>query len=84
MDIKTKYEIGQHIWVVYRANKEVCVYDDYIVNISIDENKELVYCTKETYEELKEKEIILYEELDKLGEEVKKLMQEIRNKEEEK
>lgn len=82
MDIKTKYEIGQHIWVVYTGNKEVCVYDDYIVNILIDENKEIVYCIKETYEELKEKEIILYEELDKLGEEVKKLMQEIRNKEE--
>ena len=30
MTIQTKYEIGQHVWVVYENNKEVCVYDDYI------------------------------------------------------
>lgn len=82
MDIKTKYEIGQRVWIVYENKSEVCVYDDCIVNILIDENKELKYCTKDSYEELKEEEIILYEELDKLGEKVKQVMQEIRKKEE--
>ena len=30
MEIKTKYDIGQHIWFVYESQHEVCIYDDYI------------------------------------------------------
>lgn len=81
MTIKTKYEIGTHIWFVYKNKGEVYVYDDHIVNILIDENKEFVYCSKDSYEEIKEEDIILYEELDKMAEKVKQLMQEIREKE---
>ena len=81
MNIKTKYEIGTHIWVVYEAKGEVSVYDDEIVNIVIDSDKQLLYCSKCAYEEFKEEEIILYEETDKLAEKVKQLMLEIREKE---
>ena len=35
MNIKTKYEIGQHIWVLYLDRKEVCVFDDVIKEINI-------------------------------------------------
>ena len=80
MDIKTKYEIGQHIWVVYEHQKEVHVYDDCISSIVIDDDG-MIYGTKETYEEYKEEEIILYEETEKLVEKIKKITEEIREKE---
>ena len=79
MKIETKYEIGQHVWVVYENNKEVCVYDDYISYISIEDG--LVYGMKEGYSEASEEEIILYDEADKLVDKIKKIMQEIREKE---
>ena len=82
MTIKTKYEIGQHIWIVYEYNGEVHVYDDYIASILIDENQKLLYCAKCEYEEFEEKDIILYEELDKMAEKVKEVMQKIKEKEE--
>ena len=81
MKIETKYEIGTHIWVVYKNNEEVNVYDDYIINILINGDKELVYSTKETYEELSEDEIILFEDTKSLVSKIKKLMEEIRSSE---
>ena len=39
MNIKTKYEIGQHIFVVYEANKEVSVYDDIITDFFVHYNR---------------------------------------------
>lgn len=81
MNIKTKYEIGDRVWIVYEAKGEVSVYDDEIINIVIDSDKQLLYCSKCGYEEFKEDEVILYEELDKMAEKVKQVMQEIREKE---
>lgn len=81
MKINTKYEIGQQIWIVYDHNGEVHVYDDYIVNFVINESKQLLYCSKCAYEELKEEEIILYEELDKLAAKIQSVMKEIRENE---
>ena len=81
MNIKTRYEVGTHIWIVYENNGEVHVYDDEIVNIVIDSDKQLLYCSKCGYEEFKEEEVILYEELDKMAEKVKQVMLEIREKE---
>ena len=83
MNIKTKYEVGTHIWVVYENNGEVHVYDDEIVNIVIDSDKQLLYCSKCGYEEFKEEDIILYEELDKMAEKVKQLIHEIHKREKE-
>ena len=81
MNIKTKYDVGIHVWIVYEHNGEVHVYEDEIVNIVIDENKKLLYCSKCAYEEFEEKDIILYEELDKMAEKVKETMQKIKEKE---
>lgn len=81
MKIETKYEIGDHIWVVYKHEGEVQVYDDRIVNILINEDKELIYSPKEGYEEFYEDDIILYDDLIGLGNRVKKLMNEIREDE---
>ena len=51
MKIETKYEIGDHIWVVYKHEGEVYVYDDQIVNIVINEDKELIYSLNKCYED---------------------------------
>ena len=78
MTIQTKYEIGQHVWVVYAYNKELCVYDDYIGWISIEDG--LTYGLRESCNDIGEEEIILYEDTDKLVDKIKKIMQEIREK----
>lgn len=87
MEIKTKYEVGQRVWIVYEAKInnyytcEASVYDSYIDRIVIDKN-ELYYCCNDgNYTELKEDEIILYEDTEKLTEKIKKIMEEIENRE---
>ena len=81
MNIKTKYEVGDLIWIVYEHNGEVHAYDDTIVNIVITEEKELKYCSKASYEELYEEDIILYDEEEKLVNKIKETMKQIREKE---
>lgn len=83
MKIETKYEVGQHIYIIYEYQEEVHIYDDYIVNIVIDEEKKLRYCTKISYEELIEEDIILYEEKEKLLSKIEELLKQIRQKESE-
>ena len=81
MKIETKYEVGTHIWIIYKRGGEVQVFDDYIVNIVINEDKELIYMPTEGYEEFKEDDIILYEDLVGLANKIKELMGEIRESE---
>lgn len=83
MKIETKYEIGQHIWVVSKINggmPEVSVYDDYIEDIVIDKNG-YTYATGDTYQEYKEDELILYEDTNKLVKKIKELLKEIAEEE---
>lgn len=80
MTIKTKYEIGQRVWIVYENKGEVCVYDDYIDEICIGENG-VYYMVKEACIDRAEEDIVLYEDTDKLVEKIKQIMKEIRNKE---
>ena len=80
MTIKTKYEIGQRVWIVYENKGEACVYDDYIDEICIGENG-LYYMLKEACIDGKEEDIILYEDTDKLVEKIKQIMEDIREKE---
>ena len=76
MEIKTKYEIGQKIWIVYKNKGEVNLYCEPIINIVIDENG-FYYCTDNHYDEIKEEDIILENDKDKLFERIKHLMKEI-------
>ncbi len=76
MKIETKYNVGQHIWIVCEQNKTATVYDDYIGSIVIDATG-YTYGTKESYEELQEEQIILYEDINKLVERIKELLNEI-------
>ncbi len=76
MDIKTKYEIGQKIWIVYKNKGEVNLYCEPIINIVIDKNG-FYYSTDNSYDEIEEKNIILEDDKDKLFNKVKQLMKEI-------
>ena len=80
MTIKTKYEIGQRVWIVYENRGEACVYDDYIDEIFVGENG-LYYILKEACIDRAEEDIVLYEDTDKLVAKIKQIMQEIREKE---
>ena len=94
MKIETKYNIGDRIWVVYEPiinNKygqnqpagEISVYADEISSIEIDEDG-ITYVLKDSdYTELKEDEIILYHETDKLLEKIQGLMHKINKREKE-
>lgn len=74
MIIKSKYEIGQRVWVVYenKKEKEVCVYDDFIEQISVNEDG-INYLLDKACEYVKEDEVILYEKTDKLVEKIKQI-----------
>ena len=82
MIISTKYELGQKVWIVYKNKGEVCVYDDYIEEICIN-NDGLYYMLKEDCIDIAEKDIVLYEETDKLVEKIKQTMKDVREKESE-
>lgn len=73
MKIETKYNVGQHIWIVCEQNKTATVYDDYIGSIVIDATG-YTYGTKESYEELQEEQIILYEDNEKLLQRIKNIL----------
>ena len=82
MTIQTKYEIGQRVWIAYENKGEVCVYDDHIDEICVNEHG-LYYMLKEASIDETEANIVLYENTDKLVEKIKQTMEEIREKESE-
>lgn len=93
MKIETKYNIGDHIWVVYEArinneyhnNKpagEVSVYDTYIDSISKYEDDLIYLCDDGAYSEMHEEDIILFDETDKLIAKIQELMKAINEREE--
>lgn len=80
MEIKTKYEIGQHIWVVYEDRGEAHVYDTVISEISYNENG-IYYLTKEIID-ITEEQIIPYENSAQLIAKITELMNTIHEREE--
>lgn len=70
MQINTKYEIGTYIWVVdiHSQGGELFLYDTYIVAINIDKDGLLYMVDDQNYTEVKEEDIILYEDKNKLCE----------------
>lgn len=79
MEINTKYEIGQHVWHIYENKGEVCVFDDFIGWITIEDD--MYYTLKESTVDVKEEDIILYEDTDTLLKKIIEIMEDIRNKE---
>ena len=76
MQIKTKYDIGQRVWVVYENQGEVSVYDDYIDEICVNNEKQTYYILKNACIDREEKDIILYEDTEKLVEKIKEILKE--------
>jgi hypothetical protein len=83
MIIKTKYGLEQRVWVVHENQGEACVYDDYIEEACVNKDG-LFYILKEACIDVKEEDIVLYEETDKLVEKIKQTMEKIREREENK
>ena len=78
MKISTEYEIGQHVWFVYKNNtEEICVYEDYIQEIIITKNG-LHYYLQDTDIEIKEEEIIPYKDKNKLSATIQKFINEFK------
>lgn len=81
--IKTKYQIGQKIWVV-DANKEhkvVEVYSDIIDGIFLDSKGDIYYYLKELYDNIIESKLIPYEDTERLLKEIIKADNEVNEKE---
>lgn len=94
MNIKTKYNIGDRVWVIYEPilnnqyhhnepTGEVAMYDDIISSIEIHKDEIFYLLEKADCVDLKEDEVILYHETDKLLAKIQKLMHEIHEREKE-
>lgn len=77
MKIETKYDIGQHIWVVYEYQEEICIYDDYITEVIMPKDGTVKYMSEKCDDTFKEEEIILYEDANKLVESIKEMLKEV-------
>lgn len=77
MKINTKFNIGDHIWVVKEYKGMVTLYDDIIEYINVDKDG-VSYFMKEADIESSEKDLVLYEDYTKLADKIYKLMKEIR------
>ena len=66
MEIKTKFNIGDKIWIVYRTDVEISMYVDTIIEISYNEDLGVMYFSDICSEEIKENEIILKDDVGKL------------------
>lgn len=76
MQINTKYDIGTHIWMVDIHSKggELYVFDTYIEEIRIDKDGITYLADSNNFFDIKEEDIILYEDKDKLYEVIKAKM----------
>lgn len=83
MNIRTKYDLGQAVWVIYEHNGEICVYDDIITEICIDKDG-IGYWLKTAGDEVGEEYLILYEEQEELADKIVNLMEDIHKREENK
>ena len=73
MKIETKYELGEHIWYTYIHNDEIHVSDDYITEICIDNDGTEYWC-KKAGDNLREDELVKYEDDIGLINRIKELM----------
>lgn len=79
MKIETKYNLGDHIMGIYTQNDEVCLYDDFIGWISLEEDG-ITYGLKESYQDFKEKDLFLYEDNENIMNKIKEELEKMRNK----
>lgn len=87
MKIETKYDVGERIWIIDRGGSEssgeVMVYSDVIAGINIDKDG-ITYWSSESYDEVKEDEVIPYSDTQKLLEIILEIDREIAENEKKK
>lgn len=76
MTIETKYNITDHIWVIYKDEKseEVCIYEDFIKEIVFDGDKTSYYGDK-CPEDIGEEEIVLFNDKEGLYARIRELVE---------
>ena len=72
MVIKTKYKIGQRMWLVSKnePHKEVEVYSDLIDQVIIYNDGEIYYFLKELCDDVREDKLIPYDDTERLLQEI--------------
>lgn len=80
MKINTKFNIGDHVWIIKEYKGMVCLYDDIIDYLYIDENG-ISYFMKEADVESNDADIVLYKDYTNLADKIYSLMKQIRLKE---
>ena len=76
--VENRLKIGE----VYMDEGEVHVFDDYIVEIAIN-NNDIVYICEEACSEIKQDNVVLYEDMEGLYNFIKKLLNEYKENENE-
>ena len=79
MNIKTKYNIEDRVWIVYESDGEVSLYSTTIKEVCF--NDDGLYYMIEEYNDYKEEQIIPYNEKEKLLEKIETIMNEINERE---
>ena len=82
MVINNKFEIGQRVFVAYKYQGEVSVYDDYITEISVNNNGITYWLEYSTIDRV-ESELIDYNNTDELITRIKRLLKELEEEGEE-
>lgn len=82
MVINNKFEIGQRVFIVYKYQGEVSVYDDYIAEISINNNG-INYWLEYATTDRVESDLVDYNDTDALVTKIKKLLEELEEEGEE-
>lgn len=75
MIIETKYNLGDRFWHLFKAKGAVHIYQDKIIELTVNASGKVLYYGQATCEEIPEEQIILYEETDKLVEQIKNLLE---------
>lgn len=77
MKIETKYNLRDHVIGIYENNGEVCLYDDFISWISVEESG-ISYGLKESCCDFKEEDLFLYDDNERIVAKIKEKLEEIR------
>lgn len=74
MEIKTKFNIGDRVWIVYENKGEISVYSDIIDTFMIDKDGRVwVFFKYSDAAEMEEKDLIGYDDTQKLLQKIKEL-----------
>lgn len=73
MKIETKYNIGEKVWIVYEWSGEVAVYSDIIDGYTYSEDGLSIWLKNSDVSDMKEEDLILYDDLEQLAERIKEI-----------